>query len=235
MVNRILVALVALTLIVQVGILYQQHRAGSVPVPSGREQSWDAEEGSLIDLSGVPLLGSPNAPLVLVEFSDFECPYCQRHATGAGQELDRRFVFAGQLQHAFMNNPLPIHQSARLLATAAMCSALEDRFWDMHKLLFERNPRVAEDIIQLAVTLGMNQARVRGCVENPETANRVDKDIQVAQKFGLTGTPAFAIGRKISNEQMLVNKFVMGAQRVEVFEALLKEMLSREQKIHLPQ
>ena len=116
MTNRILIVLISIALMLQAITLYKQHRRSSGP-NSPVQPTRDPAPGTAIDLEGLPIKGSGDARIVMIEFSDYECPFCARHAMGVGKDIEKEFVSTGKVRHAFVNHPLPIHPNARLLAT----------------------------------------------------------------------------------------------------------------------
>src|SRR5262249_48884223 len=139
MANRllaVLIVLVAITGVMQGIALYQQQRRVVVSTRTTAQPVRDAPAGTTIDTVGLPSEGSKQAKVALVEFSDYECPFCSRYSTGAGTELRTEYVKTGKLVHVFVNNPLPVHPAATLLATSAICAGAQGRYWEMHDLLF---------------------------------------------------------------------------------------------------
>jgi protein-disulfide isomerase len=101
----------------------------------------------VLNLDGLTLQGADDAMLVLVEFSDFECPYCRRHSTGVFKELIREFVESGQMMYGFAHNPLTdIHPLARSLSAAAICADRQGLFWPMHDALYDQEIGAEADI-----------------------------------------------------------------------------------------
>jgi Na+/H+ antiporter NhaA len=139
--------------------------------------------------------GRPDAPLTLVEYGDFECPFCAR-ATGVTDELRARF--GDELRYVFRHLPLPdIHPHAELAARAAVAAQALGRFWDMHDLLFARQDQLEfEDIVGYAAELGLDVEAFLRDLESEETAARVRADVVSAEASGARGTPTFFIGNR---------------------------------------
>lgn len=111
--NRLVVPLLVATVIMQGILLYRYHTA-RMPVQR-QDPVRNAPKGTTLDMLGLPVEGDPHARIVLVEFADYECPFCARHATTVGADLQSEFIANGKIQHVFVNNPLPIHENARFL------------------------------------------------------------------------------------------------------------------------
>ncbi|MFJ9656403.1 Na+/H+ antiporter NhaA [Streptomyces griseoflavus] len=139
------------------------------------------------------VLGPADAPLTLVEYGDFECPYCAR-ATGVTKELRQRF--GDRLRYVFRHLPLPdVHPHAVLAARAAVAAGAQGRFWDMHELLFAHQDRLEfEDIAGYAIEIGLDMVRFLEDIDAEETAERVRADAAGAEAGGARGTPTFFVG-----------------------------------------
>lgn len=171
-----------------------------------------------IELDGMPYLGSPTAEFVVVEFSDYECPFCRRHATGVLRELIASLVASGEIGYAFANSPLPSHANATDLAKAAICAGEQDRYWEMHDALFMEGVRTKAGAFRSADELGLEQTEFRRCFEESEKpALRIELDMRAARSIGVTGTPSFAIGRRIGGDTMTVERVIVGSHPYGVF------------------
>jgi protein-disulfide isomerase len=150
-------------------------------------------------LAGDPYKGNPDAKLVLVEFSDFQCPSCQRHALEAQPTLDKRFVETGEVMWVVKHFPLRIHPHAPAAAAAAECAGNQGKFWDMHHLLFERmeqwsgsdDPDTA--LVGLATELKLEPAQFGACLKGRKALERVLADLYDAQAIGIRSTPTFIL------------------------------------------
>jgi len=220
--NRVLTVLIAATLVMQAVILYRQTLG-----PSGRrpqEIVADASNSDPVDLSGVPMRGAAEARVVIVEFSDFECPFCMRHATSVAHEIEKRFVTTGRIRTAFMHNPLPSHLNAKLLGTAAFCAHEQHRFWDMHRFLFETKPTTKEEIVAALESQSLDVSAFQGCLEGPAARERIERDTTVAQRLGLQATPSFAVAIIDERGRGNVKKIIRGAQPLSVFETVINDV-----------
>jgi protein-disulfide isomerase len=127
----------------------------------------------------------------VVEFADYECPYCQ----AIHPELKKlENEFGNKVAFVFKDFPLPMHPNAYKAAEATRCARVQGRFWEFHELLFTKGKKI--DVAQLkahARTLGLDGARFDQCLDSNEQAAAVRADLTQAQRLGLTGTPAFFI------------------------------------------
>jgi len=163
-----------------------------------------------------PSLGPADARVTIVEFSDFQCPFCRR-ASDVVKALNERYP--QDLRLVYRQFPLEsIHPHARSAAEASLCANDQDRFWDYHDKLFENTRALArEDLVAYATELGLDLARFEACLSERTHRATVEADLAEASAHGVTGTPAF-----------FVNGILMtGAQPVESFAEVIEAELQR--------
>ena len=165
---------------------------------------WANEEGLAVDpdrpgytLAGDPYKGDPNAPLVVVEFSDFQCPSCARHALDAQPVIDETFVDTGQIMWVFKHLPLSIHPQAPVAAAAAECAGDQGAFFEMDRALFQSQDNWSVDdpdplFISLAGDLGLDTEAFTACLGSREPLERVLADMYDAQQVS-NQTPTFVV------------------------------------------
>lgn len=220
--NRIIVILFAVSITLQAINLF---RGPSSARPGKRQTAAelviDAPEGVVIDLAGLPVEGSSTSAIVLVEFSDYECPFCSRHAQGAGKKIREELVETGKIRHAFANNPLQMHKSARLLAAAAICSGQQAQYWKMYDQLFAFKPTTIGEIHDITKSLELNVQTFDECMTSENTESIIQKDMAKARELRLTGTPGFAIGQLDDNGVVHVQKLITGAAPLQIFKKVI--------------
>jgi protein-disulfide isomerase len=147
------------------------------------------------------VLGSPDAPIELAIYSDFECPYCRNFALAAMPAIAAEFVDRGQIRMRYVYFPLAaIHKNAVASAKAAHCAGAAGRFWAYHDYLYVRQPEWAGAVvpdsvwIAYAESLGLEAQEFAGCLEAPETLAAVNLDLREALDSGATGTPTIVLG-----------------------------------------
>jgi predicted DsbA family dithiol-disulfide isomerase len=146
-----------------------------------------------------PSKGSDQAPVTIVEFADFECPYCARAAATMERVLA---AYEGKVRLVFRHFPLSFHRKASKAAEAGACADEQGKFWALHDALFESRDLEPEALKQQAQRLGLNSAKFDSCLDSGRTADLVKRDMAAGQRAGVTGTPAFFInGRLLSGAQ----------------------------------
>jgi predicted DsbA family dithiol-disulfide isomerase len=143
-----------------------------------------------LNLKNVYEKGDPNAPVVLVEFADYECPYCQR-VNPQIQELKKEF--GDRLTLAFKDFPLPMHRSAEKAAEAARCAGEQGKYWEYHDVLFYSKLLEVSDLKEHARVLKLDGDKFDTCLDSGREAEAVQKDLEEGKGLGLTGTPSFFV------------------------------------------
>jgi len=172
-----------------------------------------------------PSLGKEDAPVVLVEFTDFQCGFCKRFHDETFPALKKSFVDSGKVRVLTRNLPLSFHAQAEPAARAAFCASQQKKFWPMYEELFKiSNSLSAEAIEKAATEIGLNLDAFHKCVDKPETKAAVAADGKIAEGVAISGTPTFVIG-KAENGKITGLK-VVGAQSQATFEAEINNALA---------
>jgi protein-disulfide isomerase len=144
--------------------------------------------------------GRPDAPVVMYEMSDFQCPYCRDFTLETMPSLEREYIRSGKVRLIFINFPLTgVHPHAMAAAEVAMCAALQGKFWPVHDRLFQRQPQWAERqdpgpyLLTLADSAGVDHARLIACVVRRVTRPAIEADAAAARRAGARSTPTFYI------------------------------------------
>ena len=148
------------------------------------------EEANGLEVTSLShLKGNPDAPITIVEFSDFQCPFCQRYHPIIAQLISD---YPNQVRWMYKHFPLDsIHPQARLAAEASECAAEQDKFWEFADQLFESQAILSSDLYQqLAIDLELNREQFQNCFDNRKYQDKVEADYQAGIKLGVRGTPA---------------------------------------------
>jgi protein-disulfide isomerase len=164
---------------------------------------------------GTPSRGAADAPVILIEYTDYQCPYCTRIQPTLNELLKR---YEGKLLHVFKNLPLPMHAEAPLAGAAALCAQDQGKFWELHDWLFVNQRSLSrESIVAAAGELGMDTEVLSSCIDQGTYASRVKSETAEAQSYGITGTPGFLINGRV----------VTGARPIEMFAEIIDDELAR--------
>ncbi|MGH7768100.1 MAG: DsbA family protein, partial [Candidatus Binatia bacterium] len=161
--------------------------------------------------------GAKDAAVTIVEFSDFQCPYCQAAAATMRQVMSQ---YAGKVKWVFRDFPIPnLHPLAPKAHEAARCAAEQEKFWEYHDLLFERSPRLSlAELKQYARELKLDGENFDKCLDGGKHQAAIAGDVEEGSRLGATGTPTFFI-----NGRMLV-----GAQPIADFQKLIDRELEKK-------
>jgi len=162
-----------------------------------------------------PKKGSADAPVVVVEYTDYQCPYCVRAQPTISAVLER---YGDSVVHVFKNLPLPMHAQAKLAAEAALCAGDQDKFWQMHDWLFSNKDNISHDTLAAqAEAMSLDVPVFTACVNDGTYRQQVDADTAEANSFGIRGTPGFVINGRV----------LTGAQPLDQFIAVIDDELRR--------
>lgn len=167
-----------------------------------------------LNIEGAPIRGDKNAPITIVEFTDFHCPFCKRVQPTLLELLDK---YKGKVRLVFKDLPLDsLHPQARKVSEAAACANDQDKFWQFHDKIFEGGPDSSPEYMRkLATDAGLDVAAFETCMQTGKHQARVQSDVELGSSLGINGTPAFFInGRSLS-----------GAQPLEAFVKVIEEEL----------
>jgi protein-disulfide isomerase len=165
---------------------------------------------------GAPVRGQDSAPITVVEFSDFHCPFCKRVQPTLSQLLDH---YPGKVKVVFRDFPLAqLHPQAARAAEAARCAQDQGKFWEYHDVLFEQAPKASDDDLKhYAKEVGLDAEQFAHCVSKSLHRDTVLRDVQEGTQLGISGTPAFFVN----------GRFVNGAQPFDKFAQIIDDELVR--------
>ncbi len=162
-----------------------------------------------------PVRGPKSAPITIIEFTDFQCPYCKRSQDTLKKVLE---VYGDQVKIVEKQFPLSFHNRAKPAAEAVLCAKEQGKFWEMHSKVFPSQSLEDADFTRFATEIGLNMKKFNKCYTEHRMAPRIDADMAEGQRVGVRGTPHFFInGRPIN-----------GAQPFEAFKAIIDEELSKK-------
>ena len=164
-------------------------------------------------------LGNENAPVIIIEFSDYECPFCARFYINTLPSLKKEYIDTGKVKLVYRDFPLGFHQNAQKAAEASEVARElggDDAFWEMHDKIFENQQAISEqDLVKYAKEIGLNENKFKEILTSGKYRNEVQNDFKEGQEAGVQGTPTFFINGKI----------LVGAQPFEAFKQIIDEEL----------
>jgi hypothetical protein len=164
---------------------------------------------------------------VLIEFADFQCPFCARFVRDTYPELRREFIESGRLKHVFRNVPLPIHPLALQAAVAAECAHEQGRYWEMNRRLFAHQDALeSEHLREHARAVGLDDTRFGECIAQGTVTERIGRDLSEAERLGIRSTPTFFIGTAEPSGETRLLMRIAGAQPYQEFKSALDEAAS---------
>jgi len=187
----------------------------------------DVKGKAPMDLRGAITDGSPKAPAVMIEYSEFRCPFCRRFATDTLPELRRLYVDSGRLALVFRQ--LPIHPFASDASAAAICASSQNKFWPVHDVFFQNQLALGEgiDTIRtLALKAGVDPTGFDSCLKDSATAEEVRRDADSAAGLGINGTPAFVFGVRTAEGLVRLQTGFAGARPLGDFKAAIDQALA---------
>jgi protein-disulfide isomerase len=192
--------------------------------PAARPPAAPAVPAAPQSIDGAQSIGSASAPLAMVIYSDFQCPYCATFTRETWPAIKKDFVDTGRLLVVFRHLPLPMHPEATGAAIAATCASQQGKFWELHDRLFQNQGQLSAATERaLASEAGVDLATFDACVQQQPGAAGIARDVASAQALGLNSTPTFLIGRLQADRTVKVSRIVLGAQPADRFRAALDD------------
>jgi protein-disulfide isomerase len=177
-----------------------------------------------VALGGKPILGNKSAGIAIIEFTDYQCPYCGRHSRQVLPKILEELVNSGRVLYQVRDYPLGFHNKARDAAIAANCAGEQGKYFGMHDALFANQNKLGRDFyISTGNLLALNPDQFIECLDNPDSVKAIDADIAYGNEIGVTGTPKFFIG-KIKDEAITNVKVVSGAQAFGAFSGVVEKL-----------
>jgi protein-disulfide isomerase len=189
----------------------------------GQPQEEAPTRAKITDLSGVSMLGSKAAPITIVEYTDYQCPFCQRFHVTAFSELKKAYIDTGKVRFFSKDMPLDFHPNAMRAAMAARCAGEQGKFWELRDTMGANpNSLDLEHIVGFAADLKMDTNALRACIDSGKYKERVQNDVLEAMKIGANGTPTFIIGKSVG--EGVDGELVVGALPFQMFDLKLKDL-----------
>ncbi|MBI2034614.1 MAG: DsbA family protein [Candidatus Levybacteria bacterium] len=174
-----------------------------------------------VGIGKLPLLGDANAKVTIVEFSDFQCPFCRKFYNEALQQIKKDYIDTGKVKLAYRHFPLSFHPMSMPSALASECANEQGRFWDYHDKMFEEQEKLGQGTVQYtsddlktwAQNIGLNTTQFNTCLDSEKYKDKVQKDISEATAAGVNSTPTFSINGEIVEGAQPFNAFKTAIDR----------------------
>ena len=208
-------------------LIVQGWITSAAPVRGSKtEQPPQPKLSSELLLEGEPVMGSGKAPLTIVEFSDFECPYCRSFHDRVLIPLKQQYVKTGLVRFIHKDLPLPFHQQSKPAAAAARCAGEQNRYWEMYAALFDQQTCLTcKGATGIANEVGLDKDRLRSCMQREATLAVINANISEATLHNIRATPTFVIG-PTRDDGKHHGDIIEGTMPWPQFKALIDQQLS---------
>jgi protein-disulfide isomerase len=172
--------------------------------------------------------GDKNARVSLIEFADYQCTFCARFYRETLPQIEKNYIFTGQVKFFFRNFPLErSHPQAFKAAVAANCAGEQGKFWAMHHRLFTHQEELgSKDLLQHAKMLALDSSKFTRCLDSEEAAAKVRKDLAEGEKAGVKVTPTFFLGlTEPNNPKITAQNMIVGAKSYSSFKEAIDSLL----------
>jgi protein-disulfide isomerase len=184
-----------------------------------------------VDIHGETFRGDGDAYVVMIEYADFECPYCGEYERKAFPQVLSNYIETGKVKYVYRDLPLPMHTRALPAARAARCAGEQNKYWEMHDSLFaKQNALSAPALLERAHVLGLDTGKYDDCISSDKFTADIQKSTIEAQKMGIDGTPTFLLGIAAPDGRVNVVKRIQGAAPFNVFKSAIDELLAAQKE-----
>ena len=188
-------------------------------------------KGATLSLKGSPYMGNKDAPITMVEYSDYQCGFCARYFKNTLPQIVSDYVKAGKVKYVLRNFPLEsIHPAALKAAAAALCAGEQGKYWEMHGRLFANPGTIGvEHLPEHGKAIQLDTTKFKACVDSEKYVAMIREEMAEAQKIGVQGTPTYFLGRTGKDgERLEATATLVGAQPFPVFKETLDKLLAAQ-------
>jgi protein-disulfide isomerase len=196
----------------------------------GRQASRPPEPQNLIlTVNGAPFMGDTRAALTLIEFSDYQCPFCARHVRETLPQIERDYIRTGKLKYVVRDFPMQsIHSQAFKGHEAARCAGDQGKYWEMHAQIIANQKALSlDDLVDRAQALKLDASVFRSCLDSGKHVTAIQMDMAEGTSAGVSGTPSFFLGLSEPNESKVkVVRAIRGAQPFQAFKEAIESLIN---------
>lgn len=224
------ISIIVAAVIISGAVLYSKmipQKDATAPTSNNNNNNAPAQPTGPVNVSvdDDAVLGKSDAPVTIIEFSDFQCPYCRKFWKEALAQIKKEYIDAGKAKLVFRDYPLSFHPMATPSAEAAECAKEQGKFWEMHDVMFQEQEKLgtvtikytSDDLKEWAAKVGVNANQFNDCFDSRKYKTEVEKDAADGAAAGITGTPAIFINGRL----------IAGAQPFSAFKAIIDDELKK--------
>ncbi|MGA8541795.1 MAG: thioredoxin domain-containing protein, partial [Terriglobales bacterium] len=175
--------------------------------------------------SGWHWMGRDDAPVTIVEFTDYQCPFCRKYHTETFAELKKNYIDTGKVRFVSRDLPLSFHANAEKAAEAAWCAGEQNKYWQLRDTMIDNSSDLSSDaIVKYAQTNGLEMASFKACAQAEKYKLEIEKGMADAGTVGISATPSFVIGK--TTKDSLDGDRVVGAVPASVFESEIQKFIT---------
>lgn len=200
-----------------------------VSTKSGTAQIQQDPQGNVrvnVSADDDPMLGNKNAKVTVIEFSDYQCPFCRSFWKDSFQQLKKEYIDSGKIKFIYRDYPLSFHPMAEPTAQAAECADDQGKYWEYHDKIFGEEDKKGQGTVTYTVAelklwasqIGLNSDKFNQCLDSGKYKTEVQKDFDAGNAAGVSGTPSFFINGRL----------IVGAQPFSAFKAIIDEELNKK-------
>lgn len=217
------------------GIVQKNNQVAQAPAAPAQAAAAQPDAGpAQVSADNDPVLGDKNAPLTIIEFSDYECPFCKRSFTDVLPNLKKDYIDTGKVKLVYRDFPLSFHQNAQKEAEAAECARTQGGdgvYYKFHDQIFTKTTSngtglALDQLPVIAKNLGLNVSQFQQCLDSGKYKDEVAKDMADGSAAGVSGTPTWFIGKSNSNGNITGTR-VVGAQPYAAFKTIIDQQLTK--------
>lgn len=231
------ISIIIASVIISGTVLYSSNKKNTVYVNQNQPNNQPDNQPSgpvKVSIDDDAVLGDKNAPITLIEFSDFQCPFCRSFVKQTLPQIKEEYINTGKVKFVYRDFPLSFHPESVPSAESSECAGDQGKFWEMHDVIFDEQEKQGQGTIQFtnddikkwAAKIGLDTAKFNQCFDSGKYKQEVQKDIADGSAAGVSGTPAFFIGQS-SDDWMINGILVSGAQPFSAFKVIIDKELEK--------
>ena len=182
-----------------------------------------------VSIDDDPVMGEDDAPVTIIEFSDYQCPFCGRFYRNTLPLIKDNYIKSGKVKFVYRDFPLPFHSYAEIAAEAANCAGEQNKYWAMHDKLFENQRALSkENIKSFARSLTLDMEAFNSCFDNNKYSSEIKRDMEDGRNAGVRGTPSFFIGKTEKGKKIIKGYRIVGARPYASFKQIIDKVLTEK-------